>query len=360
MIKAISFALAAFPLASLLGCADSTPSYRDLAEQCRSLPVTRPRVYQLSSEFSEHFTGRLSPSTLIHLIRLHGRDTEWGGSTSSIPLEDLILSAPLCRQHFGFSMLEESYAGARFVFDLRTIGDPRVESHRGYALAALGSFGVGLDEVLTLEGERQCTLRAVLRDALAEFSLHQAEIDWTLQSLIAYRTGGSVWTNRFGDRCSLEDSVSEVLERPLWQASCGGAHRLELLAMVQESDDLLPFLRGPTRRRVDRFIDAAVDALVRTQGPDGSWDLSWPFGFDGAPGIPASLEVHDESRFLVTSHLAQWLSEHRCMDPRAQSVLGAATSWLATKLATQSTEQGASALCPTSHAMIACHLVIDR
>src|SRR6185437_11410072 len=141
---------------------------------------------------------------------------------------------------------------------LATAGD---ESHRDQGLACLAQLGLPLSHPLQVDG-LPYALKDVLQDSLANFDMHQKELEWTGMAYALYLPPLRQWRNRFGQSFSFDDLTEELLGRSLLHSPCGGSHRLILLTTLHRLDKQHPILSAKVRIELDQFLKKAVEQAI--------------------------------------------------------------------------------------------------
>lgn len=137
------------------------------------------------------------------------------------------------------------------------------------------------------------------------------ELNWTLVAYCAYLPNEPQWRNRFGDLCSYERIVSEVLSRPLAQGSCGGTHKQYALAFFLSRSAAMDSFTPCLRVSCENYLKRSSAVLQKSQLPNGAWSSSWADATDTAAPErrPSTLTVDELVR--VTGHHLEWI----CLAP---------------------------------------------
>lgn len=292
------------------------------------------------------------PSRALHVMRpLRYHPSE--SLSSRVPT---ILSAFLddgrAREHFGDSVVISTRWGLRY--PTRQVG--RIpqgsvgnESHRDQTLAALAEIGLA-PRTRIRAADGTYTLEDVLKDSIAGFHLDQKELAWTAAAF-AVLLQSPTWTNRFGERCDFDQVTQELLRRGYEEGSCGGTHGLQTLTLILLRDQRVPVLSKQVRELLTAELMRCAEAIEHTQSADGSWSRNWSH--------PAKEHtVLEESRLVVTSHLAEWiLLLPRAARP-ARHCLEASVEWLRRYVSDDTKWDIERDFCPLSHAALVL-LVVD-
>jgi hypothetical protein len=213
------------------------------------------------------------------------------------------------------------------------------ESHRDMWLAELAQLGLPLSTPLRA-GEGTFTLRDVLIDSIANFTLQQEEIHWTAIAYCLYLPPQKAWRDRDGNVFAFDDLAKELLGRPLSRASCGGAHVLEAMTFLVRVDAEVPCLSTSSRQSILDRLRNVVSKAVTAQSHEGFWTAGWD---TSEPALHSSL--------LVTGHVAECLQYlPRDLQPGAETYRRAA-QWLCAELQRRAGSFGDQEVCPWTHAV---------
>ena len=229
-----------------------------------------------------------SSSTLLHLLRVHGKSgqIEGGEPSSGEAILKLLTDESAGAAYFGQSPVVHTASGARFPTREKSPTDDRsLEQHRDQTLAGLGELGLPLSYPLKV-GDRTASLRDVLRDSIANFHLRQEEIAWTAMAYVLYLPPIRAWANRYGERFTFDDLADELQRRPMDKESCAGIHilcALTLLARVNAEARVLsggarPARRPPSPLRLRGRADSAARRIVAgvVESSSSSREVSHP------------------------------------------------------------------------------------
>jgi hypothetical protein len=232
------------------------------------------------------------------------------------------------------------------------------ETHRDQCLAAFAEFGIPLSQTIDSDSTVY-EVRDVLADSIAEFNLKQQEASWTAIAYALYLPPISRWLNRYGEAYSFDDLTTNLLDRPLDESSCGGAHILEALTIILRADRREPILSVSTSKRLKDRLKAVVQVVTETQSADGSWSLGWAMKLREAEPRRGyghwSPDDTPESRLLITGHMVEWFSYLPDDVSVDVGTIHSGIKWLDRRLGSVTTEELATAesLCPYVHAAIA-------
>jgi hypothetical protein len=132
------------------------------------------------------------------------------------------------------------------------------------------------------------------------------ELCWTLVAYCSYLSNEPEWENRFGERCSYESIVKEIVSLPLDSGSCGGTHKQFALAYFlgspaakQLNEDLL--------RQCEDYLARSSKILESSQLPNGSWGPRWAATGAKASDFQDGLPVRGIDLMRITGHQLEWI-----------------------------------------------------
>lgn len=192
--------------------------------------------------------------------------------------------------------------------------DPRLrdqgDSHVDYTLHVLADTGTPSSRAIAIKDELR-SVADVVQAALANYSTVQ-EQEFTAVALARYLEPGAIWTNKYGQRCSLNDLCQRLCRQSLREGACFGCHRLYALAYLLQMDGEQPILNGETRQLAMAALQEALEILGTSQRKDGSWPAS---EFESrqatAERTPTAVLRGKDSRvsdLSLTAHTLEWLA----------------------------------------------------
>lgn len=230
------------------------------------------------------------------------------------------------------------------------------ESHRDQALATLGSLGLPLSQPLVLP-DGVLSLHDVLIDSVMTFDIHHRELEWTVRAYLSFVDSFGPdfeWTNRFGERFDFTDVAYELMERPLYDASCGGTHCLgAIVAIWAASRQYDELVSARCESQLREYITSWVDAISQSQCLDGSWNADWYSSKLRMPERVWSAPSDSQSRLLVTGHIAEFLVDLPEQLRPHRRVYLLAGKWLEARLDQASLSDIEKDLCRCTHAVLA-------
>ncbi len=206
-------------------------------------------------------------------------------------------------------------------------------SHFDHTLASLAEAGTTLDFPVTTP-LRQVTLRSILEQALRDFSLNQAEYEWSALVFALYLEPTRGWMTSEGQQMSFDRLAGRIMREEQPGGVCSGNHRLYTLTAFLRIDEQLqaegepPMLSAEVRERITGYLSDVTAKFVRHQHPDGFWNGGWPTSAPASSEPGDGLEDQINNRLIVTGHVLEWwsLAPPELHPPR--SVIVAAGQWL--------------------------------
>jgi hypothetical protein len=172
------------------------------------------------------------------------------------------------------------------------------------------------------------------------------ELCWTLVAYCTYLPEEPQWRNRFGELCSYESMVAEILSLPLDDGSCGGTHKQFALAYFLTKAQLSPDLR----QKCDEYLARSSKELEDSQMSSGAWTPFWATNSRGAASLPDSRSIRGVDLVRITGHQLEWV----CLAPPASRPSSECTSravrFLAVALSRIDTTSIQKEYCAYSHA----------
>jgi hypothetical protein len=211
---------------------------------------------------------------VVHGILAFGPDFPLSvNGTATTALDHLLGGGPLV----GWVLRPGRPGVVAVVEEGSTMGQGHPDQWLGYlsqcGVDADGPRGLPLTTPLVVAG-RQFTLADLLAQAKHDIRPGQ-EATWTLMALSAYLSPDATWTAGDGDRWTVERVVAMESAADIFNAACGGAHRLYGLAasLAARRAAGLPLTPGSGWEQADRVLADALDRARRFQQPDGSFSI---------------------------------------------------------------------------------------
>lgn len=249
---------------------------------------------------------------------------------------------------FGKSPFVGSSHGVHYaLYDEFSVGVDLGEAHRDQCLSAFASLNLPLSTPVHLKGKwRSYTLADVLSDSMANFSLKQRELEWSAMAFAKYVPPRTAWTNVGGEQIDFSTLVGALLAVDLNSEKCGGTHVFEALALIEQADRKQPILDEATRARLEEYLKATLEQIVKSQKADGSWSKAWRDGIrdESDPMTPFQMS------FLVTGHLLEILNRIEPPLRPKQEVFVKAAKWVSDSVKSPEIEANGFWVCPFTHA----------
>ena len=245
-------------------------------------------------------------------MHLYGRDLQVPGKKTDAQVSalELFLDSEQARTRFeGADSLAPMRFGARFPEYSETMlgtKQPTAEAHPGETLAVLAGIGIPLNHPIRMEGGREATLRAVLDDLTANFTL-RGQIYWKVVALALYLPPQKSWKNRFDERFTFDDVARELLARPVSDSPCLGTHGPITLTVLLRADEQQPVLSESVREQVREYLGRIAKTLVEIQSPEGWFPADWQRVLDGKELGPVPRPLPTVPALLATGHHLEWL-----------------------------------------------------
>lgn len=200
-------------------------------------------------------------------------------------------------------------------------------SHVDHTVGGLSEIGTPLDFPVVTPN-RRTTYRAMVDEALHDFSLNQIEYEWSAMTMIAFLPPTKSWTTTEGQRISFDMLAERMMREEQPRGVCFGNHRLYSLALFLRIDDTQHVLSPEVRAQVITYLMNQSITLVRHQHSDGYWDGKWPLKPASGDGKDPSTGDALTDRILATGHALEWwaMAPEQCHPPR--DVIVKAGQWM--------------------------------
>jgi len=297
--------------------------------------ISDEQLHRILPRLALHFRGdRTVIGHVDHSLRCFGPNAEFD-DPQAMSGRDMLW---LLTNQYRFASVYGSEQAPLLMDDgtgvrIRALEGPISSSHFDHTLASLGELGEPLDLPIVTQ-LRRTTLRSVLEQSLRDFSLNQAEYEWSALAYALYLPPVSRWVTSEGQVVTFDRLAERIMREDMPNGVCSGNHRLHSLVMLLRVDDLMssqgkpPILSLEGRSNIEGYLREMTDAFVRHQHPDGFWNGDWP------TAAPTSREPTDRvgdrlsDRIIVTGHVLEWWSlAPQELQPPRQVVIRAA-QWL--------------------------------
>ena len=178
------------------------------------------------------------------------------------------------------------------------------EHHIDQFLATCAQIGAPLSLPIETDFGR-VSIGELLEASRRSFDNSQ-ELCWTLVAYCSYLPDEPEWENRFGERCSYESIVTEILSLPLDSGSCGGTHKPFALAYILGSPAAKQLNEGLLRQCED-YLARSSKILESSQLPNGSWGPRWATGDAKASDAQDGLPIRGIDLVRITGHQLEWI-----------------------------------------------------
>jgi hypothetical protein len=330
------------------------------------LPVSRIAI----ADYSERLPSRLelnrlvplsssdsfSVSALLHIGRYYGMNSciAGGGLALPTPIIDILTDERVAKTYYhGGSPFVRTRYGCRIRM-VRSPSDqsPMRESHQDQVLASFAEWGVPLTHSIKFENET-LSVKELLSDSMASFSIEQEELHWTLVSYLMYNPLQNTWENKFGQEFSLDGVVRELLLRAPSSSSCGGLHQVYALCLADQINSQFHFLSTSTSMQLEQWLHMVLKLVEASQLTDGSWGSSWHMGrFDSKISSRSSFRIDVNSiddKQLIVSHMGEVFAlagtRFRINKPMLQRM----ATWMSAEATKIATTPARTVKCPYVH-----------
>lgn len=302
--------------------------------------------------------ARRSAADLLHLLHIAAPQVAANGESARVhEMVRLFTDAEAGAAYFGAPTLVRTRTGvcSSVLVARDSPAANAKEAHRDQLLCVLSELRLPLNSPLVVAGERH-TLDELLQDSIANFSIRQTELAWSVLAYARYLPPKTHWVNKFGVVCSFENAVDAILQKP-FESSCAGTHAVQTLTFLLRIDESGARLFGePTRRRIRTFLRRCVIAAVSSQYEDGTWSSDWHNDAGDAKHTSSVDAASAGAKVLATGHLAEWMLYLPTDLAPAPSVVMCARRWLAQQLARATPDEVNANFCPYSHALLVLEL----
>jgi hypothetical protein len=225
-------------------------------------------------------------------------------------------------------------------------------SHTDHTIACLAEVGTAIDFPVQTR-TYQTTFGDLVRQSLRDFSLNQAEYEWSTLTYALLLPPDATWFSTEGQQIDFDRLSERIMRQEMPQGVCFGNHRLFTLAMMLRIDELdpqRPMFSKARREEILQYLLKMTALLVKNQHRQGFWNSNWP---NRAPEQEKPSDVEGDrlgDRILATGHALEWWA----MAPRelhpSRDVLVRAGQWLVATIEEMSDDQIAANYTFLTHA----------
>jgi hypothetical protein len=215
-------------------------------------------------------------------------------------------------------------------------------------LATLAESGVPLSTPLVMR-DGTAHVADLLHGAMRRYHRRQYEYEWSAISYARYLFPADRWSNRYGQPIDVAGLADELMEQPMPNGVCGGAHRLEALVILLRADDTHHTLPRRTRKKIIDYLARTSALLTASQTVEGYWNRNW---YRGAESPAATDGKRDTTydRILTTGHHLEWLALAPPEAQPPQEIIVRAGQWLARAMLAEDVKKLQQHYGPFSHA----------
>jgi hypothetical protein len=175
------------------------------------------------------------------------------------------------------------------------------EHHVDQFLATCGQ--IGAPSGLSVETDFGRVSIGELLDASRRSFDTSQELCWTLVAYCSYLPNEPQWQNRFGETCSYESIVKDILSLPLDSGSCGGTHKQFAIAYFMNSPSGEQ-LTTRLRRQCEDYLGRSSKLLEESQLRNGAWGPTWTESQSGTSDWGSTRAV---DLVRITGHQLEWV-----------------------------------------------------
>ncbi len=205
-------------------------------------------------------------------------------------------------------------------------------AHVDHLVATLAEIGTPSGQQIVTP-TRRTTYRALLEQSLRDFSLNQAEYEWSALTYALFLPTAGRWRTSEGQEVSFDRLAERLMRERVPNGVCSGNHRLYALVVLLRVDEWsrgeleTQVLSDGSVESVTAFLRRMTEALARHQHPQGFWNFDWP---TAAAGDQPTEREGDRlgDRLIATGHALEWwaMAPEELLPPPA--VTHAAGQWL--------------------------------
>lgn len=242
-------------------------------------------------------------SDLLHWLRIFGGKGSniYEPSQSQAAIRLLTDERRIHAQFGQAGVVVRTDSGVRFLsrlsrIELKAAARP---THPFQELAVFGELGLESSTPVFTATER-FTLNEAIQDCLRNLQTREVrsqEPEWPTQALAHFLPPTRSWMNRWGERVTIDQWTSFLLERDMNRFSCGGTHLLHSLALLLQVDARYRLLSDKCVTQVRDKCRTLCREIESSQHVDGAWRADW--STDGLGKSYDWIDVH------LTGHILE-------------------------------------------------------
>lgn len=270
-----------------------------------------------------------------HVLRLWGPEGDPGveGGLSGSDLFALTVDHERFARIYGSEapplLIDVPGGGVR----VRALEGSRSTSHVDHLVATLAELGTPLSQPIRTPAGGT-TYRAIVEQSLRDFSLNQAEYEWSVLTFALLLPPAERWRTTEGQEMTFGRLAERVMRERLPSGVCSAHHRMQALVVMLRVDDLMAAEGSPRildeaeRQGILESLRRVSALLAKHQHAEGFWNFDWPFA-TAASAVPTS-EDGDRlgDRIIATGHALEWwsLAPEEVLPPRG--TIERAAGWI--------------------------------
>jgi hypothetical protein len=242
-----------------------------------------------------------TPSSICHILHFYGLGaTDLPGISTGREALGFLLDENIAKEKFGQSPLIVTRYGIRYNVSGDLVPNHKHgEAHKDQCLATFATLQLPLETPVSVNS-RQFSIRDLLADSFATFSIDQSELTWTAIAFSGYLPPQTRWIDRFGKTTTFSQLAIRLLSLNPNTQSCAGTHLLHSLAVVHRTNARTKILDSRTQELVGERLSDLFNQISKSQMPDGGWNRRWNRDI-----THTSAESSPLVRVAVTSHLLE-------------------------------------------------------
>ncbi|MEX0700621.1 MAG: hypothetical protein WD069_00855 [Planctomycetales bacterium] len=269
----------------------------------------------------------LKPNHVEHALRIWGVDATFAdpAALSGAEMRDFLCDHARFLSSWSEQPVEPLLIERPLGIAVRWDRKPGGSVHHDHWLASLTEAGVRIDQPVFGPARRDSTVRDVLQEALRDFRLDEAEVEWSAMAFGLWLPPAKEWRDGEGRTVSFDSIAKRLMRGHGRYGVCTGTHRVYSLMLLVRLDDDHAILSPAVRDESLAHLARVRDLLVESQYDEGFWHANWS---DGAAAKNAVLDDADHRRVIATGHHLEWLAIAPPELHPPRDVLHRAADWL--------------------------------